>query len=268
MPIVEADVLGWFTGKGREKAAWALARLAESEARGEWVSKASRTVRAIMVGKANVASRLGGKHRRELEAIGDYTVPMERRGWSVGHLLVYGGSNPGIDFAAIREAAPEALKGVITTAERFAADMAPVKALMAKLDATRPEPVFTYLGCSPTVTATLTYLGVEGNTETTRPCPIEWKEEVRKDKNGTTFYVKVGYLKWPEGTVHGTSRYDRHSNHCESCGHAIKNGLNWVPLVIDNKVGVPHSLWVGRDCARTIFGIKVDGEMELTNGHG
>jgi len=29
---------------------------------------------------------------------------------------------------------------------------------------------------------------------------------------------------------------------------------------------VPHSLWVGRDCAKTIFGIQIKGEMNIEKG--
>lgn len=51
---------------------------------------------------------------------------------------------------------------------------------------------------------------------------------------------------------------------CQACGHAIKNVFNWVPLVVDSAAGVPHAMWVGKDCAQTLFGVTVKGELRLT----
>lgn len=41
-----------------------------------------------------------------------------------------------------------------------------------------------------------------------------------------------------------------------------KKSDNWVPL-LGELAGSNRSLWVGRDCARTLFGIKVTGEMHV-----
>jgi hypothetical protein len=76
--------------------------------------------------------------------------------------------------------------------------------------------------------------------------------------------VKVGRVVWPEGTEHACSRFaaSGSQNQCHACGHAIRNAFNWVPLVVENAEGVPHALWVGRDCAENLFGIKATGELE------
>lgn len=149
----------------------------------------------------------------------------------------------------------------------FKAAMAPLMALMDRWDNLRPAPTFTSVGVSKTITKTLESMKLDLNPESIRVCPIEWAEEERVDeKTGKVTIVKVGYLLWPEGTRHGKSRFTygtaRHAQ-CEACGHAIKNPFNWVPLLIDDKAGVPHSLWVGRDCSETIFGVKMEGELEL-----
>jgi hypothetical protein len=177
-----------------------------------------------------------------------------------------------IFWAYIMEKAPsDQIRNVVDTGRRFVADFAPLAALAARLDATRPLPVFTKLGVSPTLTSTLKYIGVEGTVTTIRPCPIRWETEEQHIPTGSegrfkVRYVLVGYPEWPAGTVHNASRYGGGGNHahqCHACGHAIKQPDNWVPVIIDNASGVPYSLWIGRDCARSLFGIKMTGAMTL-----
>lgn len=294
-PVVDANrdaVLAWFTGKALENASAALDMLAQSEAVGEWVPKASRTVRAAL-SKSNVAKKIAHKHRAGLEAIGNYQSPEGHRGWDVAFILNFGQfwGRRDVDFAAVLAQAPNVdLKQAVLDCERFVRDFAPVAKLLNRLDATRPVPVITQLGASPTVTALLKSLGLDGTVASTaRVCPIEWVtvavrgkhtaecNEFRGAGNGPNIpcinkrcpynlftYVKVANLLWPAGTVHGASRYDHNREHqqCQACGSAIKNAFNWVPLLIDNAEGVPHSLWVGRDCSKTLFGIKVTGDFE------
>lgn len=270
-PVVDANretVLAWFTGKARVNAFAALDLLAQSEALGEWVPKASRSVWAAL-SKSNVAKRIGLKNRGGLEAIGDYKSPESHRGWSVSFILDFGKfwGHGDVNFKAVHDAAPNVdLKLAVIECKRFVGEFAPITALLRRLDATRAKPVITYLGASPTVTKLLASLGLERTVATTaRLCPVEWTTVERKNAKGKVIgYFQVGRTVWPEGTVHGASRYDHNREHdqCQACGHAIKTD-NWVPLVVDNAAGVPHSLWVGRDCARTIFGIKVVGAFEI-----
>lgn len=140
--------------------------------------------------------------------------------------------------------------------------MEPVEELMAKWDATRPPPVFTTMGLSPTVTATMKQFGAVK----VEVCPMRFEKRERIDpKTKKTVYYTVAILLWPEGTVHGNSKYQgTHANsQCEACGHAIKAAYNWVPLVIWGADEKPQSLWTGHDCARNLFGIKLTGELEL-----
>lgn len=80
------------------------------------------------------------------------------------------------------------------------------------------------------------------------------------------FTAPGGQLKWPEGTKFNATGYCRTANNhqCQACGHAIKNAFNWVLLVVDSAAGVPHAMWVGKDCAQTLFGVAVKGELRLT----
>lgn len=280
-PIVDASraaCLNWFTGSALVNATLAMDMLAASEAQGAWVPKASRRVMACFT-KANVIIKLAHKYGKAIEAInGDWTPehgrhPDEQRGWGVSHVMRFslwtGRGKP--EWEVIKDAAPsEDVRAAIETARKFLGDFAALAALSKRLDDTRPLPVFTTLGVSPTLTSTLKSIGVDGSISTIRLCPIRWEtEEVRVPLKSGGFkicYVLVGYPEWPANTVHNASRHSYGGNsvhQCHACGHAIKQPDNWVPIIIDNAAGVPHSLWIGRDCSRSLFGIKMTGAMTL-----
>lgn len=288
-------VLSWFTGKARENASHALDLLAVSEAQGSWVPKASRMVPAAL-GKANKAINLGREFEGELEKIGNYETPSHQRGFEVSMILRFGqyararGGEP-VDFDTIAANAPSpACANAVKEAKRFQREFDAIARLCRRLDATRPKPVFTNLGISPTVTKTLAGLGFHGADQAkVEVCPIRW-ETVERTRghnklckegacvqgcsNGKKYWVQVGHLEWPEGTQHDCSRFaDINTGRgrfeqCHACGHGIRNPWNWVPLVITSGVGAKYSWWVGTDCARTLFGIKVTGEVELVGGKG
>jgi len=271
------NILRWFTGKARVNAEAALKMLEESLAHGSWLPRHSTKVSAALR-KANVIAKIARNHRDDLEAINHYMVNGEyketiaalnrlypgRRGWELAHCMSSGSFThvQKIDFASIRNAAPH-LNPVIDLAEQWADDFLPVVLAIEKLDATRPVPTFTVLGVSPTVTHTLKVMGIAGSMETIRPCPIRWEEctEVNP-KTGKTVYFQIAHLDPPAGTVWDASIH-AHGNHCHACGHLIKNNYNWCPLLVDDAAGTPYLLMVGRDCAESLFGIKMTGELEL-----
>lgn len=267
-----SSVLKWFTGKAYSNADHALKLLALSEREGAWLPKHSRYVTANL-SKANVARAIAIQNERELEKIGgEYKTPRAQRGWEVAFALRYGcfdRRGAGLDWAAIHDgASTPQLKAVVDRALEFVQAFEPINALIAQLDATRPKPTVTYLGASPTVTKLLEGLGLAVAISTVRVCPIEWELVEGKNKEGKTIRHWVGRMLWPTGTVHGASRYNftEHNEQCQACGHAIKNAGNWVPLIMENQDGKPHSLWVGTDCARRLFGIKIAGKFELHEG--
>lgn len=139
-----------------------------------------------------------------------------------------------------------------------------LEAIFTKWDATRPAPTFTTEGASPTVTATLKDL----DAVRVAVCEMEFKEVEYLDKNGQKAFMTIAKLLWPVGIKHGTSRYSETCNNsqCQACGHAIKNAFNWIPLVLTCSNGDTKSLWVGRDCAKTLFGIDMVGELEIEGG--
>jgi hypothetical protein len=266
MVINKASVLKWFTGKSLTNATLALEMLEASIEAGYWLPKASTKVRAAL-SKANVIAKLA-KATPTLETIGRYGLQengMAVSGWEVRHNAWFGSfcNAQDVHYDAVMERTDNVeLRNVIATVKAWASDLAPVAAAIKKLDMTRPKPVFTTLGVSPTVTATLAHIGVVGSLETLRACPIETFEVERVNpKTGKKEIVTKLRLVFPEGCLHGSSRH--HSDtQCQACGHGISNPYNWVVLLIDDAQGRTHSLWVGRDCARNLFGIDVKGELE------
>lgn len=254
-------VLSWFNGKSKVAAAAALEILAASELAEEWVGP-SRSVVASLT-KANVAANLAKKFGAELESVGGYNLPNTERGWEISHSLRFQSFHTDINFEAIRQNAPEHLVSVIDSAKIYFEAFRPLFILMNKLDVTRPRPVVTKIGASPTVNKTINQLGISDAESSfqVEVCPTEWFLKEINTQKGKVF-VKVGKLVWPEGTRHNVSRFSD-SNHCQACGHAIKNSGNFIPLVLSTATVVPHSLWVGRDCAKTIFGLDIKGEMAV-----
>jgi len=250
-------ILSWFSGKARVAAAAALESIAASELANEWVGQ-SRSIRAAMT-KANIAKNLAKKFGKELDSIGDYTTPRSERGWEVAHSLRFQSFHEDINFDAIRKNAPEHLVPVIDSAEGYHKAFKPVFDLMSHLDSVRPRPVVTKIGASPTVNKTLNDMGIADSNGSFQVelCPIEWVLV-----KGKSTYYYVGHMKWPENIKHGASRFQGRC-HCQACGHAIKNTSNFVPLVLSIENSRPMSLWVGRDCAKTLFGIDIKGDMDL-----
>lgn len=275
-----ANVLNWFSGKGKEKAALALQLVAESVAQGYWVPGASRKVRAVL-SKANVARNFGIKHGYIIESLKvGYEVP-SRSGYgtrdaayetasALASALKYADYYrvQKVDFDLLRKAAGDndELRSIVETGARYAADHAELVRALNELDAQRPAPVFTQLGVSRTVTKTLAEMGLVGTVaETSRVCPTKRIQIEATDANGKVVLDKktgkpvliwVRVWDFPANTVFGESRFHIYNGQCEACGHGIRNPMNWLPVLIDDKAGVPHAVWTGTDCARNVFGIK------------
>lgn len=284
-PAIDREaVLAWFTGKAREKAAVALDGVLRSVEQGWWEPKVSRSARAAL-SKANVAqAALRGPTPRVpnrkpgiclgLDLIGprvggQYSNAM---GYTLSSAMQYG------SLDRLDDVHPDALRAaclnereriVVEHALRYFDAFAPLARAMRELDDTRPQPVFTYLGVSLTVTETIEGLNLKPGT--VRVCPVKWtRVQVIDPKTNRKVWTWEGHLDWPENTVHGASRYSvsaANNRQCQACGHAIQRPENWAPLLIDgDKDNRPHALWVGRDCAEDLFGIKVKGDMRFAPG--
>lgn len=263
-----AAILYWFTGKAKTNAETALDLLTRSAEQGFWIPGASRKVRAAL-SKSNVARKIGRATRFDFDF--DYRNPAMRAAGAaasnVTYVLSYGAARTNIDFAALRaQPLTDVQLAAVDAAERLVAAFAPAWALMAQLDATRPKPVFTHLGVSPTLTATLAQLNASLDPGSLGMPETEFVRVESVDEKGKKVYGFEIIIHWPEGTVHQSSVHAYKRACCHACGHRIKNPFNWVPLYAKDKADVPHSMWVGRDCAESLFGIKLTGDLVLKGG--
>jgi hypothetical protein len=276
--IDRAAVLSWFTGKALVNMTEALDALDRSIAQGFWEKGWSRKVRAAAT-KATKAISYGRKARRlklfpelnyKLEHYEEISAAKYLVEWMIhGHVRAS-------DVAKVKSEDHLSLaqRLAVDTARKFSEELEPVYAAMERLDATRPKAVFTSIGLSPTVTRTLAGLGIETNgAKFTIECPEMKTEEIETvDAKGKKSYRTVITIVWPEGCRHHSSRFPMMAGtnylQCESCGHAIRNAFNWVPLLVQVEGQPARSMWVGRDCAEKLFGFKIEGEIEIANRPG
>lgn len=249
------NFLAYFFGKNQKpgkayEAARAMLDLVIADLRrGEWTPGVSRKVAAAF-NKQAWARKLAE----------DY---MGR--WSMPSINMCHGSlmHCDVDYAVTNDLAKLTQDGQWIYAT-WCKTMLPVKRAIELLDSVRPKPVFTSLGVSPTMTKTLEMLGFSSNGPwTVGLCPGHFEEKEVVVGAGKKMVVPEYVLDWPEGTEHGRSRFSFFSHQCESCGHGIKVRGNWVPLVMRQGHQPPYSLMVGRDCAKSIFGIEVKGVLEI-----
>jgi hypothetical protein len=155
----------------------------------------------------------------------------------------------------------DAERAALARARQWAVDFVPVAQIFERLDATRPRPSYVFGEISEAVRQNVQdVMGLQF--ATVRSPDVEWRKVQLLTKEGQIAWTWVGMVLWPPGTRHGTSRFNvsaAGASQCQACGHAIRDGGNWVPLVLDGPGG-PASLWVGRDCARHLFGCRVTGE--------
>lgn len=79
--------------------------------------------------------------------------------------------------------------------------------------------------------------------------------------------VEVGRILWPQGTLHGRSRFAGDGCHCELCGKRIQSALSWRPMLGRTADGTPLALWTGDECARKLFGVA-DREITMVVAEG
>jgi len=124
------------------------------------------------------------------------------------------------------------------------------------LDIARPVPVITEIGLSPKVTKTLKDMNLDIDLASIRPAKIVVEYVESFDKYNKPILVAVFRVEWTKGIVHGQSRFADHGCNCHACGKYIPSG-QFVPIeAMDNKSGNLVAMWIGRDCASNIFGVK------------
>lgn len=130
------------------------------------------------------------------------------------------------------------------------------------LDAARPLPVVTAIGLSPKVTKTLKECNLDLDVSTIVPAKIDsYKCHMRRVLTGELMYDKrtnepimetVYYVAWTPGVKLDQSRF---YTGCQACGKHIPSGRFVALEGKCNKLGL-IGLWVGKDCAQNIFGVK------------
>lgn len=282
--VDRAAVLRWFKGKSLENASAALDLVEASLKEGSWIPGASRKVEGAL-NKANIAVKLArgweaenwaqaGHHSTLLGDLGERGTGLGT-GWQVAHNMKFGAFRAiqSIDISALRTEADQygaasgrtyersrAQLAALTRAAEYQQDMSTVAAAVERLNMTRPAPKFLRPGTvSPTVQRTLDAMGAVS----IEVAPMEYRTIERLDKDGKKIFVTVCVLLWPQGTEHHTSLKGYLGSNCEACGHAIRNGFNWVPMLITTKTGGKKSLWVGRDCAKRLFEVELKGDLEI-----
>lgn len=280
----EHPIEKWYSGRALTVIqTFVLPALKQSEQLGYWPKGVSRKVRAAL-NKQNVAKKFAKANDRnydykdqnfgKLDDVADVRGNLwhkaKKRGDSFIRAMQFGNfeSAPGLNSLAI-ELVQFCINQVeldaLATATRWCLDFTPVAELVALLDSRRPKPTIVCKTLSPLVLGNLSKT-LSVDLRDVQGCPVEyvWVDRVNK-KTGEKYQISVPYLKWPEGTQHGVSRFSWGSKagnkQCEACGHAIKDPSNWVPLLGTTPTG-PISLWVGKDCAIHLFGCEVDGSAE------
>lgn len=267
------NILEWFSDKSRETiVSFTLPALVESAALECWKKGVARKVRATL-NKQNVAAKWAREVEVALEV--DYKHPL-RAGLSNMRFGSYGHAHYMLTAEALDKLHARAyiytpkkgpVQNVNETLERWARTNVKVAELVDLLDARRPKPVIVMKTLSPTVADTISkHIGIDVSTIQSPPMHGEWIEHVYKGKPLLVYEV---IIDWPEGTQHNKSRFFHSGNHqqCQACGHAIQDPYNWVPILAYGcgTRPVPYALWVGRDCARKLFGCEVEGEAIYRN---
>lgn len=284
-------ILPWYassrrpgTGKALERVQQILPEVAEAERAGGWLPKLSRRARAILskqpvaeafeaFARANERRRGDVGHRAAdaglLEDVrdvrGDRAHEAKLRGGPLVRAMMFGAFGDAPELVELADSlAPharnDAERAALARARQWAVDFTPLARLVAQLDSTRLRPNYVFGEISATVLSNVQdTMGLRF--ETVRVPEIRWSK-VQVEVKGQLVWTWVGEILWPEGTRHGLSRFKGSAGgaaQCQACGHWIRDASNWCPLVLDGPGG-PASLWVGRDCARHLFGCRVRGE--------
>jgi hypothetical protein len=260
-------ILEWFSGKSRDTIVnFTIPALVECEQIGYWKKGVSRTVHATL-NKQNVAAKWAKACTKKfgVNSYGSVRMPHDHPLTAAEFALSYGQVEraPQIlkDLLAAKKL-PEDVKAMAEDAIRWARAFSEVADLVALLDARRPKPNVVMKTLSPTVAKNVsTHIGLDVSTIQSPPMHGEWVEMIVKGVKQQVWQIVID---WPEGTKHCASRFAFGSKagnqQCEACGHAIKDPWNWLPILAYDATKTPYSLWVGRDCAKKLFGCEIEGD--------
>ncbi len=269
--MIDLDTITcWYSGKALNKIEdFVIPTLRTAEAQGFWPKGVSRSVRAGL-NKMTAAKKLVREwQERGLVSGINSSRHLRGEGWSLCFAMEYGRLQdvPQL-LRTIREkdlprlARSREEHTALLKAIEWVVTFNKIAALLDLLDSRRPPRTLVLGTLSPLVAGHLgEHLGLKLGTTRFPKTKAKWVEFI-DSKTQKKYEMCVIEILWPKGTVHGSSKYQGtvDNSQCEACGHAIKSPYNWVPILIDNKAGIPHSFWTGRDCAEKLFGVRVEGE--------
>jgi hypothetical protein len=188
--------------------------------------------------------------------------------FALGMCLNYG-SDPGLPAARLSRAIDRLFERIPKCPDRRFVEAwvelcGEKSVAFAHLDASRPAPARTEIGLSPRVTATLKGAGLDVDLPSVKMPEIAYRlgpkmtreGEVMMNREGTASVLdRYYYMKWAPGTKLGLSRFSDRPCNCEACGKLIPSGM-FVPIEADDRKNGHIGLFVGCDCARSIFGVK------------
>lgn len=272
----------WYGGKALQTLRDSvIPTLAEAEAQGYWPKGASRRVCAAL-NKQAVAQKFARLHERGdrehavldaggyrgllCDVVKNRKNPYCGEGGQLVSAMQFGSFMHAPALLAVCDACDklarnDAERHAVDRAREWCRDFAPVAELVKLLDSRRPPIRVTFGTISKTVLDNMVGdLAVKLDTARLPEFKTRWVEVEVKGRKQMVCYIEI---VWPEGAVHNASRYARSSgayHQCHACGHAIRNGWNWVPVVVDRADGAPFSFWIGKDCARNLFNAEVEGD--------
>lgn len=281
-----SSITKWYTGKAKEKIiTFVLPTLAQALVDGHWAPKTSRSVKSLLrkqavaqkFAKANDRDRNGWRARADrgrlidiFEGPGEYAT--EVRGYEAVFAMQFGAFERAEKIAELTEklvkfCANDEERAAVAKARQWAEDFVTVAKLVETLDSMRPKPAYVFAEISPSVFANV------GRTlaldfSSVRQPEIRWVRVILRLLDEKEVQMWEPEIIWPEGTRHAVSKFahgsDAGNAQCEACGHAIKRADNWVPLLLDSaSTEGPCSLWVGKDCAKKLFGCTITGTAKF-----
>lgn len=272
-------IASWYSGKGLETLRnYVGPTLIEAEKLGYWPKGASRKVRAA-ISKQKIAEKFAKVNERDwnlrdpnpsglLVDIKDKDSKLD--GWNLNHAMMFGQvlrAPSALELAD--KLAPfcrnDSERAALERARKWATDFTPFAKLIELLDMSRPKiTVRVMKTLSPLVAKNVgEAMGVKLDTIEMPEIKYEWRLRMMMIAGkATQVRMLIGTIVWPQGTQHNRSRHAHKNSNCHACGHMISNAFNWIPLVAKTDSG-PVSLWVGRDCAKNLFGCEVEGEGEF-----
>ena len=263
-------VLRWYSGRARDRVMELLPLLQESIGQGQWQPGLSRSAHAALCRQVTrsgsrrisawwqIHAPPESRHDGKVDPVHlDYLPTLGREGVQLHEAMIRGQFFRALHLLELARRLVshdgDLAKGAAIMALAWTEDFAPIGRAFRALDEARPRPSYVFHEISRVV---LDNIGqkMELSFESVRMPEIRWSEQDRVvGKAGELAKIWIAEIQWPEGTRHGVSRFASGSQ-CEACGHGIRSG-HWIPLVLDGPGG-PASLWVGRDCARHLFGCR------------